>query len=106
MLIVMRQDATKEQIDAVIRAVEDRGCSARSIPGGERVSIGVLYNRGPIDKSVFQDMSGVKEAIAVTRPYKLVSREVHPHDTVIRVGNVDIGGKNRVIIGGPCAVES
>ncbi len=106
MLIVMRQDATKEQIDAVIRAVEERGCSARSIPGGERVSIGVLYNKGPIDKSVFQDMPGVKEAIAVTRQYKLVSREVHPHDTVIRVGNVDIGGENRVIIGGPCAVES
>ena len=106
MLIVMRQDATQEQIDAVIRNVEERGCSARPIPGGERVSIGVLFNKGPIDPSGFLDMPGVKDAIPVTRPYKLVSREVHPHDTVIRVGNVSIGGENRVIIGGPCAVES
>ncbi|MFP4649527.1 MAG: 3-deoxy-7-phosphoheptulonate synthase [Desulfobacterales bacterium] len=106
MLIVMRQDATQEQIDAVIRAIEEKDCSARPIPGGERVSIGVLYNKWPIDPATFQGMPGVKEAIPVTRPYKLVSREVHPHDSVIRVGNVSIGGDNLVIIGGPCAVES
>ncbi|MGM0788268.1 MAG: 3-deoxy-7-phosphoheptulonate synthase, partial [Thermodesulfobacteriota bacterium] len=106
MLIVMRQDATQEQIDAVIYAIEEKGCSARPIPGGERVSIGVLYNKWPIDPATFQGMSGVKEAIPVTRPYKLVSREVHPHDSVIRVGDVCVGGDNLVIIGGPCAVES
>ncbi|MCF8094153.1 MAG: 3-deoxy-7-phosphoheptulonate synthase [Desulfobacteraceae bacterium] len=106
MLIVMRQDASREQIDAVIRAIEEKGCSARPIPGGERVSIGVLYNTGPIDPAVFQGMQGVKEAIPVTRPYKLVSREVKPHDSVIRVGNASIGKDRLVIIGGPCAVES
>lgn len=106
MLIVMRQDATREQIDAVIRAIEKKGYSARPIPGGERVSIGILYNKGPVDAAAFQDMAGVKEAIPITRPYKLVSREVRPHDTVIRVGGVAVGGDNLVIIGGPCAVES
>ncbi|MFW6052405.1 MAG: 3-deoxy-7-phosphoheptulonate synthase [Desulfosalsimonas sp.] len=106
MLIVMRQDATREQVDAVIRAIEEKGCKARPIPGGERISIGVLYNVGPIDTAVFEGMPGVKEAIPVTRPYKLVSREVHPHDSVIKVGDVLVGGDNFVIIGGPCAVES
>lgn len=106
MLIVMRQDATQEQIDAVIRAIEENGCTARPIPGGERISIGVLYNAGPIDPASFQGMAGVKEAIPVTRPYKLVSREVHPRDTVIDAGGVSIGGDSFVIMGGPCAVES
>ncbi|MFW6011439.1 MAG: 3-deoxy-7-phosphoheptulonate synthase [Desulfosalsimonas sp.] len=106
MLIVMRQDAAQEEIDAVIRAIEEKGCMARAIPGGERVSIGVLYNKWPIDPAAFQGMPGVKEAIPVTRPYKLVSREVHPHDTVISVGKVSVGGDSLVIIGGPCAVES
>ncbi|MCF8111081.1 MAG: 3-deoxy-7-phosphoheptulonate synthase [Desulfobacteraceae bacterium] len=106
MLIVMRQDATREQVDAVIHAIEERGCTARPIPGGERISIGVLYNVGPIDPATFQGMPGVKEAIPVTRPYKLVSREIHPHDSVINVGEVSVGGDNFVIIAGPCAVES
>ncbi|MFP4573384.1 MAG: 3-deoxy-7-phosphoheptulonate synthase [Desulfobacterales bacterium] len=106
MLIVMRQDATQEQIDDVIRAIEENGCTARPIPGGERISIGVLYNAGPIDPAVFQGMAGVKEAIPVTRPYKLVSREVHPRDTLIDAGGVSIGGNSFVIMGGPCAVES
>jgi 3-deoxy-7-phosphoheptulonate synthase len=106
MLIVMRQDATQEQIDAVIRAIEEKGCTARPIPGGDRVSIGILNNKGPLDSAGFQDMAGVKEAIPVTRPYKLVSREVRPHDTVIHVGGKTIGGSRLTIIGGPCAVES
>lgn len=106
MLIVMRQDATQEQIDSVTSSIVEKGCKARPIPGGDRVSIGVLFNKGPLDASVFQDMPGVKEAIPVTRPYKLVSREIKPHDTVIKVGNAAIGGPNLTIIGGPCAVES
>ncbi|MBA2880852.1 3-deoxy-7-phosphoheptulonate synthase [Desulfosalsimonas propionicica] len=106
MLIVMRQDATQEQIDAVIGIIGEKGCQARPIPGGERVSIGVLYNKGPLDPANFQALAGVKEAIAVTRPYKLVSREVKPHDTIVRVGNTEIGGSRFSIIGGPCAVES
>lgn len=106
MLIVMRRDATPEQVDAVIRAVEDKGYTARPIPGGDRVSIGVLHNQGAVDSAIFNNLPGVKETIPVTRPYKLVSREFQPHDTRIQVGDVVIGGDRLVIIGGPCAVES
>jgi len=106
MLIVMSRDATEEQVNQVIRTVETHGFKARPIPGGERISIGVLFNQGAVDESLFLTLPGVKETIAVTKPYKLVSREFHPADTLIRIGDVVIGGDSLVIIGGPCAVES
>jgi len=106
MLIVMHRDATKEQIDRVVEVIEEKGCKARPIPGGDRVSIAVLFNRAALEPAWFSDLPGVKEAIPVTRSYKLVSREMHPHDTVIRVGDTEIGGADFLIMAGPCAIES
>lgn len=106
MLIVMSRDATEEQVTNVIRTVEAHGYVARPIPGGERTSIGVLYNQGAVDEALYRSMPGVKETIPVTKPYKLVSREFHPEDTVIRVDGVEIGGGSLTLIAGPCAVES
>jgi len=106
MLIVMDQKATPEEVDAVVAAIEARDYTARPIPGGERVAIGILNNDGPVDAALFLGMAGVKDAITVTRPYKLVSREFKPEDTVIPVGDIHIGGRDLVIIAGPCAVES
>jgi 3-deoxy-7-phosphoheptulonate synthase len=106
MLLVMNKNATEEEIDSVLKAIEKQGYRHRSIPGGERVSIGILYNKGPVDGSLFLGLPGVKEAIPVTRPYKLVSREFHPDETIIRVGEVAIGEGSLTIIAGPCAVES
>ncbi len=106
MLLVMNQNATSEQIDSVVSAIKKYGYIPRPIPGGERVSIGILYNKGPVDGSLFLGMPGVKEAIPVTRPYKLVSREFQPKETIIRIGDVAIGNGSLTIIAGPCAVES
>ena len=106
MLIVMENTATEEQIEKVVQAVESRGYTARPIPGGERVSIGVLYNKGAVDASAFLGLAGVKDVVPVTRPYKLVSREVQPEDTSIRVGPVTIGNGHLTIMAGPCAIES
>ena len=106
MLVVMDRGATSEQVDVVVKAVESRGMAARPIPGGDRVSIGILNNKGPVDPAIFLGLPGVKEAIPVTRPYKLVSREVQPDDTVIRVGNVTIGNGHLTLMAGPCAIES
>lgn len=106
MLLVMNQNATSEQIDSVVSAIKKYGYIPRLIPGGERVSIGILYNKGPVDGSLFLGMPGVKEAIPVTRPYKLVSREFQPEETIIRIGDVAIGNGSLTIIAGPCAVES
>ena len=106
MLIVMENTATEEQIEKVIKAVQARGYTARPIPGGERVSIGVLYNKGAVDASAFLGLGGVKDVVPVTRPYKLVSREVQPEDTHIQVGDVRIGNGHFTIMAGPCAVEN
>jgi 3-deoxy-7-phosphoheptulonate synthase len=106
MLIVMEKTATAQQIKEVVAAVEERGYVARPIPGGDRVAIGVLYNKGSVDTTLFIGYPGVKDVVAVTRPYKQVSREFQPEDTLIRVGDVTIGNGRFVIIAGPCAVES
>ena len=106
MLVVMDKKATKKEIDFVVATIEERGYTARPIPGGERVSIGILNNKGHVDASPFLGLPGVKDAIHVTRPYKLVSREFKHEDTVINVGDVSVGNGNLVIIAGPCAVES
>ncbi len=106
MLVIMSKHAAQEEIDAVVARIESRGYVARPIPGGDRVTIGILYNRGPVDPALFIGMPGVKDAIAVTKPYKLVSREFKLEDTVINVGDISIGNGNLTLIAGPCAIES
>lgn len=105
MLLVMRRDADEKQINAAISALEAKGYKARSIPGGDRVSVAVLFNKEPVDENWARELPGVKEAIAVTRPFKLVSRETRPEDTIVEVGGVAVGGRGMVVIAGPCAVE-
>ncbi|MGB8717708.1 MAG: 3-deoxy-7-phosphoheptulonate synthase [Desulfobacterales bacterium] len=106
MLIVMNQNATPQEIQAVVATIEANGYTARPIPGGERVSIGILNNKGPIDADAFLGLPGVKEAVPITRPYKLVSRESQMEDTIIHVGDVVIGNGHMTLIAGPCAIES
>lgn len=106
MLIVMSKQATSEQTRAVVAEIEKRGYVARPIPGGERITIGILHNKGPVDASPFLGMPGVSDTIPVTKPYKLVSRECQPEDTIIQVGDIAIGNGHLVIMAGPCAIES
>jgi 3-deoxy-7-phosphoheptulonate synthase len=106
MLVVMEKDASPQQVDTVIGVIERCGFTARPIPGGDRVSIGVLNNDGPVDAGLFIGLPGVKDAMAVTKPYKLVSREVRPENTVVTVGEVSIGSGTLVMMAGPCAIES
>jgi 3-deoxy-7-phosphoheptulonate synthase len=105
-LVVMRQDATPEQIRGVMEAVEARGFKAHAIPGAQRTAIGITGNKGALDRPVFESLPGVLEVIPVSHAYKLVSREVKPDDTVVRLGDVPVGGREFVMVAGPCAVES
>jgi 3-deoxy-7-phosphoheptulonate synthase len=105
-LVVMRQDATEEQIRGVVRAIEARGFRAHPIPGVQRTAIGVTGNRGAVEAPALESLPGVLEVIPVTHAYKLVSREVKPEDSVVRIGNVAVGGVDLVVVAGPCAVES
>ncbi|MCP4687980.1 MAG: 3-deoxy-7-phosphoheptulonate synthase [Desulfobacterales bacterium] len=107
MLVVMDQAATPEQIEAVSTAIEARGYTARPIPGGERVSIGVLNNKGSVEPALFRGLPGVKDCIPITRPYKQVSREFKRESTVVRIGDkVEVGDGRLTLLAGPCAIES
>jgi len=107
MLIVMEHSATQQQIDTVIQAVKRLGFAPQPIPGENRVAIGVLGNQGYVNEEPFRDLPGIQELIHVTKPYKLVSRDFHPSDSVVTVGGARVGwGLQPVIIAGPCTVES
>jgi len=106
MLIVMSHKATEAELDAVVKAVEDMNLRAAPIPGSERTAIGVLGNEGYIDDLTIRDLPGIQEIIHVSKPYKMVSRDFHPKNSVITVCGIQIGeGYRPVIIAGPCAVE-
>ena len=107
MLIVMSHTATQADIDTVIATVSEMGFTAAPIPGSERTAIGVLGNKGYVDDTKIRDLPGVQQAIHVSKPYKLVSRDFHPENTIVDVAGVKIGeGQRPVVVGGPCAVES
>ena len=106
MLVVMRQDATADEIRGVVEAVEARGYKAHPIPGAQRTAIGITGNKGAVEAPVFETLPGVLEVIPVSHGYKLVSREVKREDTVVDVGGVPVGGPALAVVAGPCAVES
>ena len=106
MLVIMHRDNTPAQLAAVEEAIRRLGYEPLPVPGESRTAICVTGNKGPVDPAALSHLPGVLECIQVTRPYKLVSREVHPEDTVIQVGAVAIGGDQPVLIAGPCSVET
>jgi 3-deoxy-7-phosphoheptulonate synthase len=106
MLVVMKPNATAAEIAAVEEKIRSLGLVPHAIPGAQRVAIGVTGNKGAVDPALFETMPGVRDAIRVSQPFKLVSREVKPEDTVIDVGGVQIGGPHVAVMAGPCSVES
>jgi 3-deoxy-7-phosphoheptulonate synthase len=106
MLIVMKADATESQVEAVVRVIETLGFKAHPMPGATRTAIGITGNQGAVDPSHFENLVGVAEAIRVSKPYKLITLDLRPDKTVIRVGDAQIGGEELAIIAGPCAIES
>jgi 3-deoxy-7-phosphoheptulonate synthase len=108
MLVVMQAHASEEQVRAVCQKIEALGYRAHSIPGAERTAIGITGNKGEVEAGTLEEMSGVQEVIRVTKPYKLVSRDIKEENTVVRFAGSDatIGGPALAIIAGPCAIES
>jgi 3-deoxy-7-phosphoheptulonate synthase len=110
MLVVMQSNATEEQVRAVCAQIEALGFRAHPMPGAGRTAIGITGNSGAIETGSLDSMPGVVECIPVSKPYKLVSRDLKPENTVVRVptpsGEVTFGGKAVGIVAGPCAVET
>jgi 3-deoxy-7-phosphoheptulonate synthase len=107
MLIVMKVDATDDDIKGVERVITELGYRPHVMPGAARTAIGITGNSGSVDITPFETLPGVAEAIRVTKPYKLVTVDLRPEKTVVNVGgDATIGGEELAIIAGPCAVES
>src|ERR1043166_9108392 len=102
----MNVQATQADIDRVCRKIESLGFRPHPMPGAHKTAIGITGDPGPVDPAEFEDLPGVSEAIRVTKPYKLVSREVKSENTVVNVRGVPVGGDALAFCGGPCSVES
>jgi 3-deoxy-7-phosphoheptulonate synthase len=110
MLVVMKAHATEEQVRAVCERIESLGFKAHPIPGSIRTAIGITGNTGAVDIGSLEAMTGVAECIPVSKPYKLVSRDVKQENSVVRIptplGDVTFGGPAIGVVAGPCAIET
>lgn len=106
MIIVMQANVHADQIAAVISKVESFGCETHLSSGESRTIIGVIGDSRPTSAEQFEMMSGVAKVLHVMHKFKLSSRDMHPGDSVVTVGEAQIGSGEPVIIAGPCSVES
>lgn len=106
MVIIMRHQATAEDIAGVIQHIESLGFRAHVSCGEERTIIGVIGDERPIDPAHFEVLPGVERAVRILHPFKLASRDFHPDGSVVRINGIVIGGQKVVVMAGPCAVES
>jgi len=107
MLVVMRHDATPEQVQAVVDVIGEMGYEARPMPGKQRTAVGLVGNDGKVNSDRIDALPGVMEIIHVTQPYKQVSREWREEPTIVELDNgTRIGGSEIAVMAGPCSVES
>lgn len=102
----MKPDAAASEIERVLEVIEKLGFRGHALPGENRTAIGVTGNKGSVDPAHFENLPGVADAIRVTKPYKLISKDLRPEKSSIKVGNAFIGDGSLAMIAGPCAVET
>jgi len=106
MLILLKTDATRQDIETVKEKVRALGFTPHEIPGAQRVAIGITGNKVKVSPDNFLSLPGVIDVISVSKPFKLVGREFKPENTIVDVGEVTFGGNEIQVIAGPCSVES
>ncbi len=106
MIIIMKPDPSGKDVDAIMKRLKQMGLAGHLSEGVERTVIGVVGRVYPELKDTLELLPGVEDVVPISRPFKLSSREFQPHDTIIKVGDVTIGGDELVIMAGPCAVET
>ncbi len=106
MVIIMNPDATTKNIEDVIAVIESTGLTAKVMEGVQQRIVGVIGDKTRLAACAIDAMPGVEQSVAISKSYKLVSREFHPHSSIIDVDGVRIGGDEFVVMAGPCAVES
>jgi 3-deoxy-7-phosphoheptulonate synthase len=106
MVIVMKHNATAEEINGVVQYVESLGFRAHLSAGEERTIIGVIGDERPVEPEHFELFAGVERAVRILHPFKLASRDFHPEDSLVRINGVSVGGNQVIVMAGPCSVES
>lgn len=106
MIIVMKPDHSPEDLQKVVRRLEEHGLRAHISRGEHRTIVGAIGDERVLREVPFESMSGVESVMPILKPYKLVSREFKREDTIVTVNGYSIGGKKIQVIAGPCAVES
>lgn len=106
MIIIMKSHVADSEIAAVEKKLQAMGMGANVSRGIERTVIGAIGDERKVDKEALEALPGVENVVRVMKPYKIVSRESHPEDSVIDVRGIKIGGKTIQIIAGPCSVET
>jgi 3-deoxy-7-phosphoheptulonate synthase len=106
MLIMMRLDSNREQIEKVKQKIVSLGCTPHEIPGSQKLAIGITGPSSGLRIEDFIQLESVEEVVKVSKPYKLVSREMKMEDTIVDIAGYKIGGNNLSVIAGPCSVES
>jgi len=106
MLILMKLDSPRSDIDRVNEKIIRMGYTPHEIPGEMRMAIGITGNHGKLDPEQFLTLPGVVDAIPISKPFKLVSRDVKEENTVVQVNGEAVGGTELTVIAGPCSVES
>ena len=106
MVIIMNPDATAQNIDAIIEVIESQGLIAKVMEGAQQKIVGVIGDKTRLAACAIDAMPGVEQSVAISKSYKLASREFHPQSSVIDVAGISVGGGDFVVMAGPCAVES
>lgn len=106
MIIVLRKEASEKDIEHIIEKVKEHGLEPHISRGVEKIVIGVVGDDNKLINVPIESFNNVEQVIRITKPYKLASRDFHPHNTVIDVGTVKIGGDELTVIAGPCSVET
>jgi len=106
MIVIMKNNANNAQVSNVTARVEQLGCGAHISEGEERTIIGIIGNGRPLTREQIERMDGVERVVSILRPFKLASRDFHPKDTIVSINGIAVGGKQLIVMAGPCAVES
>jgi 3-deoxy-7-phosphoheptulonate synthase len=106
MLIVMKSNATSADVEGVLAVIEQLGYRGHAIASENRTAIGLTGNQGAVEPSHFMNLNGVAETIRVTKPYKLISKDLRPEKSIVKVRNAEIGGDELALIAGVCSVET
>jgi len=106
MIIVMKHNASAEEITGVVQHIESLGFRAHLSAGEERTIIGVIGDERPVEPEHFELFAGVERAVRILHPFKLASRDFHPEDSVVRINGLSVGGNQVIVMAGPCSVES